>query len=40
MYEDEDEETYMHYTTPMWCHLLIFGSAVSIAVLICQLCSR
>ncbi len=39
MHEDEEEDTVMHYTTPMWCHLLIFGFAVSIAVGICQICS-
>lgn len=38
MYEDEEDEVYTHYTTPMWCHLLIFGLAVSIAVLICRVC--
>ncbi len=39
MYEDEDNEI-MHYTTPMWCHLLVFGFVVSIAVLICQVCTQ
>jgi hypothetical protein len=37
MYEDEEDENYLHYTTPMWCHLLAFGFVVSIAVLICRL---
>jgi len=36
MFEDEEDEIHTHYTTPMWCHLLIFGFAVSVAVLICQ----
>ena len=36
MHDDEEDDNIMHYTTPMWCHLLIFGFAVSIAVGICQ----
>jgi hypothetical protein len=39
MHDDDEDDNIMHYTTPMWCHLLIFGFAVSIAVGICQLCS-
>ncbi|MBA8876454.1 MULTISPECIES: hypothetical protein [Phyllobacterium] len=39
MYEDDEEEQHLHYTTPAWCHLLVFGFALALAVLISQLCS-
>ena len=40
MHDDEEDDNILHYTTPKWCHLLIFGFAVSIAVGICQLCCK
>ncbi|WP_256440619.1 hypothetical protein [Phyllobacterium sp. 628] len=37
MNEEYDDKQYLHYTTPVWAHLLAFGVVVCIAILICQI---
>jgi hypothetical protein len=38
VYDEYDDKQHLHYTTPVWVHLLAFGVVVGIAVLICELC--